>query len=357
LVSGFTLIELLVVVAIIAVLAGMLIPAVSAARAVSQSSSCQNNLRQFGMGFQQYAQTYGYLCSGAYDWSRDGRVDKIGWVADLNNGGYANPGKMKCASNPSKFSEKWNDIYADSGKSTTAGDGTLPDEEAETKLTLDQARKVYTDGFNTNYATSWYLVRTSMVPGYYPKDKTGETTNLDWWAANVYGLDASKLTSGNPKGKRDTIGALPLGILESASGTTTDKIPLLFDGNLGDFGEATLTYDLGKDAKTGNVGVESFSDGPLLFPANWVPSTTGTFADATGKCLGQDYVDAGTVHGRGDKKWTNVLFGDGHVKSIVDENNDTIIGYTGNSSSPGNAAELDEMFYGPITGKQRSGKL
>jgi len=348
--QGFTLVELLVVISVIAMLAALLLPALSAARNSARKAFCQGNLRQLGISLVGHAQrdTRQAFCTGAFDWRADGSVVDTGWVADLVR--LEIPvGDMLCPANSARVSETYDDLLNWHPPADSCGvdyAGSLPQTLPDGTQAVNPCRRIVsgTAGdrralveaeilkrkYNTNYIASWFLVRSEVVLDHSGNPKMAKTNSG---------------CTNSVKSRNVTWGPLNIASLDRGA-TSSSTVPLLADAAA----VKSLSAALGQ-FRTGEPLAKSYTNGPAIkapgpvgglslspfdqpsFPSSYPQGgATGWWA-VWNRWVLQDYRGFAPVHGG----TCNILFADGSVRSFTDMNRDE---YLDNGFLPAPELEL-----------------
>lgn len=332
---GFTLVELLVVIAIIGLLVAILLPALSSARNSAQAAGSGSNLSSFGRGFMIHASEdkSSRLSTGAFDHLRDGDSRRIGWVADLIRIKVSNPGKALDPSNPSQVNEKVADYVGAvnttranpkrwKGKTANVHYGAADGPTDMVGSSVAQKFKLWEDGYNSNYVTTWHFSRGDVVSG------SNGVINAD------LRMDPVTVAAGGDPSKCPLDGDGPLNEKKlTGAGVSRDRIALMGAARNGDGTDAAVTGAFitafeaffGADqkvVKTGDILVESFTDGMNC------PFEDATLGGGSAQKI-HEINDIVPIHGARKTQvgaqslltsgYAQVLFADGHVAKVVDE--------------------------------------
>jgi prepilin-type N-terminal cleavage/methylation domain-containing protein/prepilin-type processing-associated H-X9-DG protein len=114
--AGFTLVELLVAIAIIAVLAALLLPAINRAKASARGTACLSNLRQVGLALQLYVQENNNRLPVMYDAALSSNsMAAIGAVATIDvvlSNHLGAPRILQCVADDQRLFERTRSSYA-----------------------------------------------------------------------------------------------------------------------------------------------------------------------------------------------------------------------------------------------------
>ena len=183
--KGFTLIELLVVIAIIAVLIGLLLPAVQKVRAAADRMSCSNNMKQLGLAMYGFENSFGYFPASSWTTGVAAVGNPSGtvhsWRAFALD--YIEQGSIGKQYNTSK---NWFDAANLTAVSTTIKTYICPSTPDRTKFST------ITKSFKVNGTTTSITIADTSNFGANDYD----TMNTFKWAqySGVYGITASPLS-------------------------------------------------------------------------------------------------------------------------------------------------------------------
>jgi prepilin-type N-terminal cleavage/methylation domain-containing protein/prepilin-type processing-associated H-X9-DG protein len=279
---GFTLIELLVVIAIIAILIGLLVPAVQKVRDAAARSTCQNNLKQLGLALHAYHDIYKALPVGQQN------DDNYYWGWGTAVLPYIEQGPL------------WQKLKADKGRFTIfvpgGGPNMYPDAGKGSGFNSDELRDINQVTFNgvqygggrVNTAAGGGAALVSLAIFQCPSDGWPKQTNQGYGKSNYLANMGSDTSGGNWASWTNPNGSTMNGVLlqsNSNNATWTVTLQGIIDGtsNTVAVGEVTA----GCDTAIGANAVCNYPEGGNGASGNNVMSSFPIWAGGNPNFAGQ----------------------------------------------------------------------
>lgn len=331
----FSLTDLFVVTLALTVVVALATPLVRSARDRARSEQCRDNLKELALGLHSFSTTnvQEQYTTGVWDYRSSGCMTEYGWVADLNKIGAAIPGDRLCPSNPLRGTASLRDVYYAKTSDAIGGcdparlvEGVCGGPEFGAPNSHARAAfigtRLLSDGLNTNYSPSWFLVSTGTA-------LVGRTDRVVSFRTSV-GLGS--LTARRAENSLVPMSFVPM-IGDGSSGDESSKLPFDASDADGTYRRASLAKDSLLTAVCGK-GPAYVEDALIRFledeaetrdvdvTVQVAAERVGSFAPPTGPRGNSRYLQD-TRHWRAIHGGTlNVAMCDGSVISLTDRNGD-----------------------------------
>jgi prepilin-type N-terminal cleavage/methylation domain-containing protein/prepilin-type processing-associated H-X9-DG protein len=328
--KAFTLIELLVVIAIIAILIGLLVPAVQKVRAAAARAQCQNNFKQLGLALHAYHDTVKSFPVGAHDDDND----TWGWGTAI----------LPYIEQSTVFNQLNAQIWVNFTIFIPGGGPNKAPGKAD-GFNVDTMDAVGAGGSRINTTAGGGVAKTILPVYMCPADIWPNVNNAGYGKTNYFGNMGHDSSGGNWASWTNPNGGTETGMLLQANSNTqtwNTKMASVIDGtsNTVFVGEGTATaagteYEVNQTAR-----VPMWAGGNPAFSGQGRQHNYFKIMDAAYPLNLKTGTNSNRVFGSQHGGGANFLFADGSVRFVTDSVSPVVYKAVGTRAG-GEAVSLD----------------